>query len=190
MDLDIYDQSYDFFCSAIKNKKVRILDLGCGPGNITKYLLAKRPGYKIEGIDIAANMISLAEKNNPGASFKIMDCRDIADLDAGYGGIISGFCVPYLSEKDAIKLIQDSYHLLSDSGILYLSFVEGRKDKSGFQTGSSGDRSYFYYYQLDDLKKLLDKTGFAIEKLYKLVYKRSETVSEIHTVIIAQKTDK
>ena len=73
MDLDLYNDTYDFICNSITKENAKILDIGCGPGNITKYLLSKRPDFDIYGIDIAPNMIELAEKNNPAASFAVMD---------------------------------------------------------------------------------------------------------------------
>ncbi len=75
MDLDIYNQSYDLFCKLIKKKEARVFKIGCGPGNITKYLLSKRPDFSIKAIDIAPNMIKLARESNPGGDFDIMDCR-------------------------------------------------------------------------------------------------------------------
>lgn len=68
MHLAIYNETYDFFCAALA-KEASVLDLGCGPGNITKYLLTKLPSLSITGIDVASNMVALAKKNNPTAVF-------------------------------------------------------------------------------------------------------------------------
>ena len=61
MDLDLYDDTYDTFCAELPIENATILEIGCGPGNITKYLLNKRPDFRIEGIDISPNMIELAK---------------------------------------------------------------------------------------------------------------------------------
>ncbi len=153
MDLDLYNETYNFICNSISKDKAKLLEVGCGPGNITKYLLSKRPDFNIFGIDIAPNMIELAKKNNPTASFELMDCRLISKLKGKYDGIICGFCVPYLSLTDIAKLIKDCYNLLNEKGLIYISFVEGEPSKSGFQVSSSGDRIYFYFHILDQLTK-------------------------------------
>jgi trans-aconitate methyltransferase len=51
MDLDMYDDTYDVICNASLKDKPKLLDIGCGPDNITKYLLSKRPDFEIFGID-------------------------------------------------------------------------------------------------------------------------------------------
>lgn len=139
MNLDLYNESYDFICNTIVNDKSRLLEIGCGPGNITKYLLKKRPDFNISGIDVAPNMIELAIKNYPMADFSVLDVRQIDELNTKFDGINCGFCLPYLSQSDSEKLISDSYNLLSKNGLIYISFVEGESSILGFKVGSSGD---------------------------------------------------
>ena len=187
MNLDLYNDTYDFICNSIIKNNAKLLEIGCGPGNITNYLLSYRPDFDVFGIDIAPNMIALAQKNNPAASFAVIDCRKISELKTKYDGIICGFCLPYLSENDSDKLIFDANNLLNENGVLYMSFVEGDKDKSGFQVGSKGDRSYFYYHNLDKLKIQLKNNSFEVLKIFKIEYKKSETERETHTILTARK---
>ena len=187
MDLDLYNDTYDFIVSALNKPNSKILEIGCGPGNITKYLLSKQPDLDIFGIDIAPKMIELAEKNNPRAHFAIMDIREIGKIKTKYDGIICGFCLPYLSQTDSEKLIFDTHNLLNGNGLIYLSFVEGDPNKSDFQVGSNGDRSYFYYHSLDKLKAQLKDNSFEKLKIFKVEYKKSEAEVNIHTILTARK---
>ena len=187
MDLDLYNDTYDFICNNVIKNNPKLLEIGCGPGNITKYLLSKRPDFDIFGIDIAPNMIKLAKKNNPTARFAIMDSRQIDDIKTNFDGIVCGFCLPYLSQTDSLKLITDCYNLLNENGLIYFSFVEGEPSKSDFQIGSSGDRSYFYFHDLKDLKTQLFENNFDELKIFKLEYKKSETEIDIHTILTAKK---
>ena len=187
MNLDLYNNTYDFICNSISKDNARVLEVGCGPGNITRYLLSKRPDFKIIGIDIAPNMIDLARKNNPTAVFEIMDIRLMNELETKYDGIICGFCLPYLSEADSAKLISDSYNLLNENGMIYLSFVEGDPNKSGFQIGGRGDRVYFFYHSTYRLKKKLSASNFDEFKIFEVVFNKSENETEIHTILTAKK---
>ena len=187
MDLDLYNNTYDFICNSITRNNARILEIGCGPGNITKYLLSKRPDFDIYGIDIAPKMIELAKKNNPSASFEIMDIRQIDEIKTKYDGIVCGFCLPYLSEEDSQKLITDCYKLLNEKGLIYISFVEGDPINSNFQVSSTGDRSYFYFHNSDDLKAKLMENKFEEFNTFKVEYERSVNEIEMHTILTAKK---
>ncbi len=186
MDLDVYNSTYDFICSSINKPNAIVLDIGCGPGNITKYLLSKRPDFDIHGIDTSPNMIELAQKNNPTAHFTVMDCRQINLLNQSYDGIIVGFCLPYLSTAESKELISNAYDLLNENGLIYLSFVEGNPNNSDFKVGSGG-RVYFHYHNLDDLITELTAAKFNQPEIFKVPYKTSETEHDVHTIIVARK---
>lgn len=186
MDLDIYNETYDFFCRLIHTPNARVLDAGCGPGNISRYLHGKCPGFQLEGIDIAPNMVALALKNNPEGIYRVLDLRSIHTLKGPYDGIICGFGLPYLSDKEVFQFIGDCRKLLSEKGILYLSFVEGHPDSSGFITSRSGDRVYFFYHELDTLAEQLAQSGFTPKQIFKVQFKRSDELTEVHTVMLAE----
>lgn len=186
MNMDIYDHSYDLFLSHLK-EQASVFEIGCGPGNITHYLLSKKPGLKIKGTDVAPNMIALAAKNNPSASFEVMDCRTIDTLKNKFDAIVCGFCMPYLSKEDCEKLIADSSSLLYPEGIIYLSTIEGDYKKSGFESGSSGDKAYVYYHEKQHILDTLNKNNFDLLHLEKIAYKRSTEVTDVHLVFIARK---
>jgi len=132
-------------------------------------------------------MIELARKNNPTASFDILDSRKIDQIEKKYDGIVCGFCLPYLSHIDSQKLIKDCYYLLNENGLVYISFVEGETSKSDFKVSSRGDRSYFYFHNLEDLKKQLIENKFQELNIFKVNYKKTETEIEIHTILTAKK---
>jgi len=188
MDLDLYNDTYDHFCAQLPMQHPVILELGCGPGNITRYLLAARPDFRIVATDISQNMITLAREAVPNANFRVLDSRDIHLLPAGFHGIIAGFCLPYLSAADCKKLVQDSYRLLYGEGIFYGSFVEGSPERSGFISGSSGDRTYFYYHTIGMMLETLTANHFTILEVIRKPYRRGEE-EEVHTVVIAKKSE-
>jgi ubiquinone/menaquinone biosynthesis C-methylase UbiE len=187
MNLDIYNSTYDYFCDQIIEQNPKILEVGTGPGNITQYLLQKRPDFHIAGIDVSENMVALAQENNPKANFKVMDARDIDTLNSVFDGIVCGFCLPYLSSSDCKKFIEDCHHLLLDDGLLYISFVEGEEDKSGYQSNSKGDRIYFYYHLLESIADSLRILYFKVLRVFHINYPKGDGTNEIHTIIVARK---
>lgn len=186
MQMDFYNDTYDYFCKHIQQPNATILEIGCGPGNITKYLLCKRPDFNIYGIDIAPNMIALAKQHNPTARFAVMDSRQIRTLHTTYDGIIAGFCLPYLSPVEGRELVAAAGELLNSNGMIYLSFVEGAPEQSGFKTGSGG-RVYFYYHLLNDLKEWLNTANFDGIEVFTVNYPTSATTFDVHTIVTARK---
>ena len=167
MDVSPYHASLDSFCEALPSGAVDVLELACGPGNITKYVLDKRPELRILATDLAPKMLKLAQVNNPGASFQLLDCRDIPSLGRSFDGIIGGFCLPYLDQEQARNMIRDAAHALRRNGVLYLSTMEGDPSESGWKT-SSNDPSYqlfMNYHTADLLTGLLSECGFTLVDL-------------------------
>jgi len=192
MNVDLYKESLDAFCSTVEKPNASILELGCGPGNVTKYLLSKRGDLKILGTDLSENMLALAQKNNPGARFRVMDCRAAGGLEEKFDGVVAGFCLPYLTKEEAIRLIRDTVKALLPGGALYLSTMEDDYAKSGMKNSSDGKRSiYIHYHQADYLLDALEKSGFSIthvsRKLSTDTY--GEQVTDLLLVAQLKKTD-
>lgn len=162
MDVELYADSLNLFCDNIVKPNASILELACGPGNVTKYLLEKRPDFKILATDLSTKMIELGKANNPSATFKLMDCRDLGKISDNYNGIIAAFCLPYLSKEETQKLITDAYHILKPNGLLFISTMEDNYEESGWEKGSSGDAIYMHYYPADFLLMTLQTNGFTI----------------------------
>lgn len=189
MDQGLYSDSLDLFCQQLQKPDAELLDVGCGPGNISKYLLEKSPGLRMLGIDLAPKMLELARKNIPSGDFRKMDCRNIAQLEQEFDCIIAGFCLPYLSEEEAEKFIEDAAAKLRSGGLLYLSTMEDDPKRSGWKTSSSGKKPELFirYYQESFLVKALEGNQLKLlhRKLLKNPQEKEETARDL--ILIAKK---
>lgn len=192
MQMDLYDDTYDRFCDLVKGYAPSILEIGTGPGNVTKYLLSRRPDFKVFGIDLAPQMIVLARQNNPQAEFDVMDCREIHKIGRKFKGIMCAFCLPYLSKEDGAKLISNISQLLEPEGVLYISTMEDDYTKSGYETTSfSGtNRVFVYYHQENFINGCLEESGFKIVDLQKKRYPEQDGSFLTDMIFIAQKKQK
>jgi ubiquinone/menaquinone biosynthesis C-methylase UbiE len=188
MNINLYKDSFDLFCQKINKNNAEIQEIGCGPGNITRYLLNQNPGYNILGFDLSSEMIRLAKKNNPEAEFIVMDCREILSINKKYDAVMCGFCLPYLSKEETKKLIHDVSLILHPGGIFYLSTMEGEYSQSGIQKSSTGDELYIYYHQEDYLTVSLNENNFSIIDLRRKVYQPANKPLTTDLLIIAQKS--
>lgn len=188
MDLNLYNDTYAAFCALIEKPNARIFEIGCGPGNITKYLLAKRPDFRIEAIDVAPSMLELAKTNNPGATFWQMDCREIDTITRKFDGIMCGFVLPYLSQPDCAKLIKDCANLLQTGGIFYGSAIEGNYGQSGYEANSAGDNMYVYYYPESFLQEQLRQNNFETLHFFRKKLPKADGTDSTHLIFISRKT--
>lgn len=189
MNVDLYGDSLNRFCEATSTEGADILELACGPGNVTRYLLDKRPDFKILGTDLAPSMLELARNNNPEAEFQLMDCRDIGRITEKYDGIMCGFCLPYLSKTEAFALIADASNLLKNNGLFYISTMEDDYEKSEWKGPSSGgpDQLFLYYHQADYLSEALLENGFSILDLQRITYPAADDSITTDLILLAQK---
>ncbi len=164
MDQSLYSEGLDALLASLAGNPPKVLDVACGPGNITQYLLARRPELDVLGIDLAEKMLELARKNNPTAHFEQLDARNIEQLPYRFDGIICGFILPYLSREETASLIQHSSNSLNLNGLLYLSTMEDKYEKSGYQLPSSGQGPgvYMYFHEADHLIGVLESHGFEV----------------------------
>ena len=187
MGFELYNDTYKGFCDLLSRPNASVLEIGCGPGNITRHILDLNPNLTILATDISKNMVDLAKKNNPEIEVQVLDCRNLNTINTKFDGIICGFTIPYLSKPDCLKLISNCSNLLLEEGIFYVSFVSGDYENSGFISGSSGDRLYFYYHEPKTIKQEMALNHLTVVDLIQKEYKKSDTISETHTIINAKK---
>jgi len=185
MDVSLYSESFDFFCDKLKSEAC-IIELACGPGNITKYLLNKRADLKVLGTDLAPKMIELAKQNNPSAEFQLLDGRNLLSVNRKFDAVLCGFLFPYLNKQDALQLIADAQYSLKPNGLLYLSTMEDDYTKSGMKKGGSGDEIFMHFHEAQYLIQSLESNKFEILKVER---KASESAGEKVTdlILIARK---
>lgn len=158
-----YTATYDALCDYL-SPTARVLDIACGPGNIAHYLLTRYPQLDYLGIDLAPNMVTLAQVNNPKGQFKVMDSLDISRLSAQFDAMVCGFCLPYLNQVQVRSLLSSMAAYLEPNGLMYLSWIAGDLGEAKAQTSSCGQQVFTYYYPKQWLIDVLRQAY--IEPLY------------------------
>lgn len=164
MDVKAYAASLDLFSEKLNPKNAKVLELACGPGNITQYLLQKQPDLCILATDLAPQMLELARKNVPNVRFELLDCKDIAKTKDTYNGIVCGFGFPYLSKSEALQFIADAAQKLHTKGLIYISTMEDPYENSkwvGTKEGEPG-QLYMHYHEADYLIAALGQHGLKL----------------------------
>ena len=184
----LYDASYNAFLDALPvAEHPAILDLCCGPGNISFYLQRQNPALHITLADASPNMVNKAVQMVPGATGKVLRTDEIDQLEGPFDGIVFGFGIPFLSATEVVQCLKDCYTLLQAEGIFYLSFVQGDHAESGIKTGSTGDRTLFYYYPAADVLAWCQQLGFTLLKTMTLPYPNDKESTQEHVIFIFRK---
>lgn len=166
----------------------RVLDVACGPGNISHFLLEQQPALQLTGIDLAPNMIELARSNNPGAVFHVHDALEIDRLHARFDAVVIGFLFPYLSMEQVETCLKKTHGILHTGGMLYVSTMEDLYENSRLRTSSTGEQLMMHYYEAGFLTALLERIGFEIISERTQPYRVSDTETDTDLIIVAQKT--
>lgn len=162
-----------------------ILDLGCGPGNVSKFLSQQGKGYQIIGVDLSTGMLEIAKRNVPEQTFMVGDIRYL-EFKRQFDGIIASFSIIHLDTVETTKLFGDCYNLLKDGGYFYISFMAD--GCSGFETTNFSDNEiYFNYLIPEEIVNVLENTGYQIiEKYFRSYYRMTEKVVR-DVIVIAKK---
>lgn len=187
MDLTMYDGSYREFCDLLTQGRARVLDAACGPGNVSRYLMAQRPDLDLLGIDLAPRMVELARQAVPSARFLVHDCRHLADLQRRFDGIICAFGLPYLSPEELTAFVGAADHALDAGGVLYLSTMLGNSEDSGLQPCSTGDPVYINYHSEDDIIRSLERRGLLVVRQSRTTGPGAASKVTTDLIVIAKK---
>ena len=115
-----YDDWLDLFERAISKCKAPIIDLGCGSGNDTLYLINK--GKKVISCDQSINAINNIIKNFPEVyDTRCFDMLDGMPFDDNiFEVIIADLCLHYFKEKDTFMILNELKRILVNNGSLML----------------------------------------------------------------------
>ncbi|RKD86031.1 class I SAM-dependent methyltransferase [Mangrovibacterium diazotrophicum] len=188
-NIDSYQVHLDLFVSLAPEPVSSILELGCGPGNITGFLHGHFPDAQITAIDLAPRMIEIARRSLPSVDFRVMDVRKIRALKRQFDLVMCSFCLPFLSAEDTQKLIVDCAAQISPGGLIYISTMEGDSDNAGFEpTSFSGDSEVFFNYHLKaSLEELLREAGIEIEHSVRQDYQAPDGRISTDLILIGRK---
>lgn len=189
MDVEKYHKSLDCFLNLLPREDSEILELACGPGNITQYLLDQNPELKILATDLSPAMLKLAAENNPSVRVQLLDCRSILELKNSFDAILCGFGLPYISKEEAVQMIADASHSLNNGGMFYLSTMEDDYSNSGFKGSSTNPNEglHMYFHEAEYIVEAFEANQFEIADLSRVKYSDGEGGEIIDLIVIGKK---
>lgn len=165
-----YDDWLQLFDRAIDNCKTPIIDLGCGCGNDTLYLLEK--GKEVIPCDQSKSAIQSIKRNFP--EVEKAECFDMTKglpfEDNLTDIIISDLSLHYFTEEKTFEILEEIKRVLKPNGVLFFRVNSVKDINYGAGKGVQiepnfykiEDGSYKRFFNAEDIDKFFE--GW--EKLY------------------------
>ncbi|HOW28230.1 MAG TPA: methyltransferase domain-containing protein [Elusimicrobiota bacterium] len=104
-----------------EDRTLKILDLGCGTGNITQALKTRYPRSHITCIDLAKNMLALAKtklKKYKNISYWNGDIRDF-DYSQRFDAVVGSLVLHHVEETEKKSYYKKLFGCLNKNGVFY-----------------------------------------------------------------------
>jgi len=154
----------DKFVSFLKPGAL-VLDVGCGAGVKSKYLLDK--GLKVVGVDFSEKMVEIAEREVPRATFRVADIKDLSVLKENFDGILAQAVLLHIPKAEAGDVVRGLRDKLVDGGYLYIAVKQKREGGKEEEILKEGDYGYEYerffsYFIFSEIQKYVVDAGMEI----------------------------
>jgi SAM-dependent methyltransferase len=102
-----------------------VLDLGCGPGQVGRYLHDR--GAAVRGLDLSAEMVKVAAGLNPRIEFHQGDMRGLPFADRSFAGVVAFYSIIHLGAGELAGVFREVWRVLVPGGRFALSFHVGQE---------------------------------------------------------------
>lgn len=96
----------------------KVLDVGCGTGESTRYLSRLYQGVAVEGMDISPGMLAVAQRHDPGGIYFEGDVCAIPRVESSYNMVIT--CFTFRNFPDHETSIFEMLRVLRPGGCLLI----------------------------------------------------------------------
>lgn len=131
LQLLVFSRSHDMFVKNIAgdDSAMRILDVGCGTGELAMRLKQQKKGSMVSGIDLSADMINIAKakaKSNGSGDidFRIGDVEHMPYEDSYFDCVTCAHSFHHYPHKK--KALREMFRVLKNNGKVMI--IDGYKD--------------------------------------------------------------
>lgn len=150
-------QLLDEFANSLGSKGT-VCELGCGPGQVARYL--KDRGLDMRGIDLSAEMVSVAGRLNPDIPFTQGDMLALDLPDNSLGAVVLFYSIIHIKRDDVTPALREMNRVLGHGGAIFMAFHGGdgeiHRDEWYGETVSID----FRLFQPDEMAGYLEAAGF------------------------------
>jgi ubiquinone/menaquinone biosynthesis C-methylase UbiE len=164
--------------SAENISKGHLIDLGCGPGQTTKFLFDN--GFTdIIGADISISMIRVAKHINSHLNFEQADILNLKYQDNSFGSAIAFYSIVHFDYNQVRIALNEIKRVLVDKGEFLFAFHIGDNVVHLDNFLDHQVEIDFHFFEVEKIKTVLEEIGFEIvDIVVRQPYKDVEHQSE------------
>ncbi|MCB9456176.1 MAG: class I SAM-dependent methyltransferase [Anaerolineaceae bacterium] len=146
--------------AAMTAGKGRVCDLGCGPGQIARYLHER--GVEVCGIDLAPGMVEVARRLNPAISFEVGDMRALPLANESLAGLAAFYSIIHIPRPDVTEVLGELRRVLQPGGMLLLAFHGGNEVVHLDEWWGKAVALDFTFFEREEMEGYLRAAGLSI----------------------------
>jgi SAM-dependent methyltransferase len=146
---------------AVAGPRAALLDLGCGAGQDTRRLLARR--YHAIGIDRTWPLLTHARRRSPRAPLVHGDMRALPFKPGSFGAIWAAASLMHLPRTEAARLLRALRRMVPAGGLLAGTVAHGRR--AGFLRRGWLPGRYFARWRKPELERAVLRAGWTVLSL-------------------------
>ena len=170
-NIPVYDLWLDNYNDILeKNKDTEILDLGCGIGADTLYLIER--GYKVLSCDFSKEALKSIEDNIPNSKTEYLNMiEEFPIQDSTYSLIVADLSLHYFDRETTIHIMNEIKRILKDNGILLARVASINDFNFGAGVGEELEKNFYFegaytkrFFDKDDINEYFGIIGDVVTK--------------------------
>ena len=140
-----------------------ICDLGCGPGQVARYLADQ--GAPAFGVDLSEGMLAQARRLNPDLTFRQGDMLALADADESWGGAALFYSLIHIPRERVPRALAELQRVLRPGGALLIAVHAGQETVHRDELWGRPISIDFIFYEPVELERQLLAAGFTVDEV-------------------------
>ena len=155
-------QVLDRFAARVRDKG-HICDLGCGPGQVARYL--KDKGLPASGIDLSPAMVTQARGRHPDIPFREGNMLGLDFPPAYLGGIVSFYSIVHFPPNLLHSVFLDMVRVLKPQGMALVAFHLGKHAEHRDEMWGEAVSLDFHFFPRATVVARMEQAGFIVQEV-------------------------
>ena len=152
----------DRFAASVQGRG-RVCDLGCGPGQIARYLAAR--GVDAFGIDASAGMVATARRLTPALEFRQGDFFALDPADGALAGIAAFYSLIHCERGALARALGEIRRVLAPGGRLLMAVHAGEGEVTREEAYGKRTALVATLFSEKEVRHGLESAGLTLDEL-------------------------